>query len=103
MSKVLVSGAGGYIGVPLCAKLLERNHSVIALDRYFFGKDRIDALADNAQLSIVAEDVRDFDPTILSGVEAVIDLAGLSNDASAEINPELTRDINMQGGMRLVK
>jgi len=38
MSKVLVSGAGGYIGIPLCAKLMERGHSVIALDRYFSAK-----------------------------------------------------------------
>lgn len=63
MPKVLVSGAGGYIGVPLCAKLVEGGHSVIALDRYFFGKERMNGLAGNSHLQIVAEDIRDFDRT----------------------------------------
>jgi nucleoside-diphosphate-sugar epimerase len=101
MSKILVSGAGGYIGVPLCAKLVEHGHSVIALDRFFFGKDRMDDLAGNSHLKILAEDIRDFDQNLLSGVDAVIDLAGLSNDASAQIKPELTKAINMEGATRL--
>src|SRR6266550_9210175 len=103
MPKVLVSGAGGYIGVPLCAKLIERGHSVIALDRYFFGKDRMNDVAGNSHLELIADDIRDFDPSLLNGVDAVIDLAGLSNDASAEIKPELTQAINMQGATRLAR
>jgi len=103
MSKVLVSGAGGYIGIPLCAKLMERGHSVIALDRYFFGKDRMKELGGNSRLQIIAEDIRDFDPKLLSGVDAVIDLAGLSNDASAQIKPELTEEINKEGATRLAR
>ena len=103
MPKVLVSGAGGYIGVPLCAKLVEGGHSVIALDRYFFGKERMNGLAGNSHLQIVAEDIRDFDRTLLNGVDAVIDLAGLSNDASAQIKPELTQAINVEGATRLAR
>jgi nucleoside-diphosphate-sugar epimerase len=103
MSKVLVCGAGGYIGIPLCTKLIERGHSVIALDRYFFGKNRMNGFAENPLGTIVVEDIRDFDPKILKGVDAVIDLAGLSNDASAEINPDLTRSINCEGGMRVAR
>src|SRR5437763_57537 len=103
MAKVLVAGAGGYIGVPLCKKLLERGHSLIALDRFFFGKDRVDGIALSDRSTVIAEDIRDFDPEILSGVEIVVDLAGLSNDASAEIDPELTRSINCGGGMRLAR
>src|SRR5215210_3732861 len=98
MSKILVSGAGGYIGVPLCAKLIEKGHSVIALDRYFFGRDRMHSLADYPAVTTVVDDIREFDPRILEGVDTVIDLAGLSNDASAEIDPELTKQINQQGG-----
>src|SRR6266480_1630913 len=100
MSRVLVSGAGGYIGVPLCAKLVERGHSVIALDRYFFGQDRTNGFAPNPLATIIVEDIRDVDQKILTGVEVVVDLAGLSNDASAEINAELTRSINCEGGKR---
>lgn len=102
MARILVSGAGGYIGLPLCAKLLERDHSVIALDRYFFGKSRIEAIASD-KIDIVAEDIRDFDQKLLRDVDVVVDLAGLSNDASAEINLDLTRSINMEGGIRLAR
>jgi nucleoside-diphosphate-sugar epimerase len=103
MPRVLVSGAGGYIGVPLCAKLIERGHSVIALDRYFFGRDRITGFAANPLATIIVDDIREFDQNILSGVDVVVDLAGLSNDASAEISSELTRSINCEGGMRLAR
>jgi nucleoside-diphosphate-sugar epimerase len=103
MKKILVSGAGGYIGIPLCASLLARGHSVIALDRYFFGKDRLVAIRDNPRAKVVVEDIRDFEPKALDGVEAVIDLAGLSNDASADIDPDLTRSINRDGGIRLAR
>jgi nucleoside-diphosphate-sugar epimerase len=103
MSKVLVSGAGGYIGIPLCTKLIERGHSVIALDRYFFGKDRINGFVGNPLAAVIIDDIRDFDPKILTGVDVVVDLAALSNDATAEINSELTRSINFHGGVRLAR
>jgi nucleoside-diphosphate-sugar epimerase len=103
MLKVLVAGAGGYIGVPLCKRLLERGHSLIALDRFFFGKGRLDAISEKANAVILVEDIRDFDPGILSEVDVIVDLAGLSNDASAEIDPDLTRSINCDGGMRLAR
>jgi nucleoside-diphosphate-sugar epimerase len=103
MAKVLVAGAGGYIGIPLCQKLVDKGHSVVALDRYFFGRNRIEMLAQNPRATIVTEDIRNVDTGILAGVDVVVDLAGLSNDASADINPELTRSINWDGGMHLVR
>lgn len=103
MANVLVAGAGGYIGIPLCNRLLERGHRVIALDRYFFGKERMKGVAEHPAAQILVDDIRHFDPKHLRGVEAVIDLAGLSNDASAEIDPNLTTSINAEGGMRLAR
>jgi len=103
MAKVLVTGAGGYIGLPLCKQLLERGHFVVAMDRFFFGRTRIGSMAENPHLQIVVDDIREFDPKILEGIDTVIDLAGLSNDASAEIDPELTQSINSDGGARLVR
>ena len=37
MKKVIVTGAGGYVGILLCEELLKKGYHVIALDRYFFG------------------------------------------------------------------
>jgi len=92
--KVFVSGAGGYIGLPLCAELVAKGHAVIAMDRYFFGMKP-------EGCRILRADIRTFDKNELKGCDAVIDLAGLSNDASAEIDPALTRSINVDGGKRL--
>ena len=103
MTKVLVSGAGGYVGIPLCKALLDRGYEIIALDRYFFGRERLEMGTGKGSLTVVTGDIRSFDDGLLAGVDAVIDLAGLSNDASAEINPDLTRTINHQGGVRLAR
>lgn len=103
MSRILVSGAGGYIGIPLCAKLMERGHSVVALDRYFFGRNRLKGLDEDSKLEVVVDDIRDCDPKIFNNVDALVDLAGLSNDASAEIDAEMTRSINFTGGARLAR
>ena len=101
--KVLVAGAGGYIGIPLCQALLDGGHDVVALDRYFFGKEKMAALAAEPGLTILTDDIRAFDPEHLNSVDAVIDLAGLSNDLSADIDPDVTQSINCEGAMRLAR
>lgn len=94
--KILVAGAGGYIGIPLCERLAKEDHEVIALDRYFFGKEPSNCRIWKDDIrSVAAHDIKD------TGVEAVVDLAGLSNDASCEINARYTRQINEVGGKNL--
>jgi nucleoside-diphosphate-sugar epimerase len=103
MKKIIVTGAGGYVGVPLCEELLKRGYQVIALDRYFFGIDKMNGIHDNKNLEIVKDDLRYCDVAIFKGVYAVLDLAGLSNDATAEIDPELTKAINYRGSERFAR
>lgn len=102
MAKVLVAGAGGYVGVPLCRMLLSRGHMVTALDRFFFGRHLVAGI-EHEKLCVVTEDTRSVTEEHLAGLDAVIDLAGLSNDASAEIDPVLTKSINHEGGTRLAR
>ena len=103
MQRVLVTGAGGYIGIPLCSELVNRGYKVIALDRFFFGQDKFGELSRHPSVQLIVQDIRDVDVSSLENVYGVIDLAGLSNDASAEIDPELTRQINLNGGCCLAK
>lgn len=92
--RIFVAGAGGYIGIPLCEALVERKHTVIAGDRFFFGK--------RPDVTCVRIDTRSITTDALGGFDAVVDLAGLSNDASAEIDSALTHSINVGGGCRLI-
>ena len=48
MQRVLVTGAGGYIGIPLCRELVNRGYQVIALDRFFFGQDKLGDLSNKS-------------------------------------------------------
>lgn len=95
--KILCSGAGGYLGIPIVTALLARGHYVVALDRYYFSKYP----EVHPNVTVIRGDIRTCPPMDRDGFDAVIDLAGLSNDLSADIDPELTRSINIEGGKRL--
>ncbi|MFC5472190.1 NAD-dependent epimerase/dehydratase family protein [Cohnella suwonensis] len=91
MKTVLVTGAGGYIGSVLVPKLLDRGYNVKALDRYFFGEDK---LKWHEKLTIIKEDARRMKEEYFAGVDAVIDLVAISNDPSGDLFSEATYQIN---------
>jgi len=98
---VLVTGGAGYIGSILCRMLLEKGYTVTCFDRFFFGMDPIKDVAE--KMSLVKDDIRWFKPEILKGVDAVIDLASLSNDPSGELDPQKTLEINYKGRVRVAQ
>ena len=51
----------------------------------------------------IRKDVRDVELRDLDGVEAVIHLAGLSNDPLGNLNPRLTFEINHEAAVRLAE
>ncbi|MAH43775.1 NAD-dependent dehydratase [archaeon] len=96
--KILVTGAGGYIGSVLVRLLLNEGWEVTALDRFHFGED---TLPTNDNLHIVKDDIRTVDAKVIKGHYAVIDLAAISNDPSGELSPTTTVSINHLGRFRM--
>ena len=86
---VLVTGGAGYVGSMLVPRLLAEGFSVRVLDLYLFGSDVLDSVKDNPRLTQFSGDIRDqaLLRTALSGCDAVIHLACISNDPSFELNP----------------
>jgi nucleoside-diphosphate-sugar epimerase len=103
MSKVMVTGAGGYIGTQLVRDLVKAGHEVTAVDRFFFGKEPLSEFIGNRQVTIKQKDIRDLDQNDFKDHDTVCDLACLSNDPAGEIDPELTYHINRDGRIHVAK
>jgi nucleoside-diphosphate-sugar epimerase len=98
---VLVTGGAGYIGSTLVPHLLAAGHQVTAFDRFFFGEESLaPAKARHGDaLRLLRADVRSVSPRLFEGVDALVDLAGISNDPACELDQALTVGINLEGGL----
>jgi nucleoside-diphosphate-sugar epimerase len=101
MMRVLVTGHLGYIGTVLTPMLLDEGYTVVGLDsdlyeRCTFGKGLPD-------VPNIGKDVRDVQAADLEGLDAILHLAGLSNDPLGDLNPELTYEINYHATVRLAE
>jgi nucleoside-diphosphate-sugar epimerase len=96
---ILVTGGAGYIGSVLVPKLLADGREVTVLDSFVFGREPLAEVSEHPGLTLVEADIRDHERVseILAGRswEALIHLAAISNDPSSELDPELTRQVNL--------
>ena len=99
--KVLITGHHGYIGSVTGPVLRAAGHEVTGLDTFFYeGCD----LRDEADgVPALRLDLRDADPEVLAGHDAVVHLAALSNDPLGDLSPELTKEINFEATVRLAR
>lgn len=104
--KVLLTGHRGYIGSVLAPMLLERGHEVIGYDSDLFASCTFTgALVEVPGLTKDTRDatLADVSPEGLIGFDAVIHLAGLSNDPLGDYRPNLTGEINYEASVRLAR
>ena len=99
--KVLVTGSQGYIGSILVPMLIDRGNDVIGLDTDYYRKCTYTAAS--PKNSFIGKDVRDVTIEDLRGFEAVIHLAGLSNDPLGDYRPELTAEINEKASVAIAE
>ena len=101
MTTVLVTGGGGYIGSVLAEMLLDAGYCVRILDRFFFGRQLLADLEGRDGLSLLRNDTRYVDESCFDGVDAVVDLAGISNDPACDLDPKITEEVNLGGSRRV--
>ena len=105
--KILVTGHLGYIGTVLTPSLLSRGHEVVGLDADLFQHCTFAGTV--TQVPSIGRDIRSFVADEASaleqlrGFDAVIHLAGLSNDPLGDYRPELTETINAESSIQLAK
>lgn len=97
--KILVTGNLGYIGSILVPMLQLRGHEVVGLDIGYFDSCLLSPVKSDFKQLI--KDIRDVEVADLIGIDAVIHLAGLSNDPLGELAPGLTQEINFDGAIKL--
>lgn len=102
---VMVTGGAGYVGSCLIPKLLDAGHKVTVLDLFIYGQGVFNGSGQHPNLRCVKGDIRDIAAVkdALSGCDAVIHLACISNDPSFELDPDLGRSINYDSFRPLVR
>ena len=86
---VLVTGGAGYCGSVLIPKLLDLGCRVTVYDILYYGAGHLPL--DHPRLTLIEGDIRDTAKlsAAFEGIEAVIHLACISNDASFELDETL--------------
>ena len=104
-TKVLVTGADGFIGSHLTELLLAQNFQVRALAQYnsFASSGWLDDLEQQPELEVVLGDVRDaaFCRSLCQDIDIVFHLAALIAIPYSYIAPESYIDVNVKGTLNI--
>jgi nucleoside-diphosphate-sugar epimerase len=98
--RVFVTGNEGYIGTVLVPLLWAAGDEVVGLDSGLFRECSLETVR---PVPTIRKDIRDVEARDLDGVDAIIHLAGLSNDPLGDLNPRLTFEINHEATIRLAE
>jgi nucleoside-diphosphate-sugar epimerase len=99
---ILITGGGGYVGSYLVPFLLKKDFHITVYDRFYFNSNY---LPNHKNLRIINGDIRDitkFEKS-LENIDCVIHLACISNDASFELDKDLSKSTNLDCFEPLVK
>jgi nucleoside-diphosphate-sugar epimerase len=100
--RVLLTGHQGYLGTVMAPVLAAAGHEVTGLDSGLFARCVLGSL-DVPDAPTLALDLRDVTVGQLTGFDAVVHLAALSNDPLGSLAPEITYDINHHASTRLAR
>lgn len=99
--KVLLTGHKGYIGSVAAPMLQAAGHEVVGLDTGLY--EHCDFGHAPEPVRQIIKDLRDLQQADLTGFDAVLHLAALSNDPLGNLDPQLTYDINHLASVELAR
>ncbi len=99
--RVLVTGHDGYIGAVMVPQLQRAGHDVAGLDSHLFEGCELGEYRPSAPS--LRRDLRDVGAAELRGFDAVVHLAGISNDPLGDLDPDTTFAINHRASLRLAE
>lgn len=101
MKRILVTGAGGYIGTVVCEHLLLQGYEVIGTDALRFGPRPLLQLIRSAKFTFLQANLtKEADTTEvirLAHPDGVVHLAAIVGDPACNAEPELARALNVGG------
>jgi nucleoside-diphosphate-sugar epimerase len=100
IKNVLVTGGAGYVGHVLTPRLLDEGYNVTVYDALYFGC----RLPNSPNLRVIKGDIRDTAKLAeaMKGQDGVLHLACISNDASFELDENLSKTINFDAFEHIV-
>jgi len=101
--RIFVTGHRGYIGVVLTRLLQESGHEVFGCDSDLYERCSFAPGGPIPDVPWIRKDIRAIETADLLGFDAVLHLAGLSNDPLGDLNPDVTYDINHRASVRLAE
>ncbi|GAB2657762.1 SDR family oxidoreductase [Prescottella soli] len=99
--RVLVTGDRGYLGSVMVPILRSHGHEIAGLDTGLFADCLLGPRPEDPPGTTV--DLRDVTADLLTGFDAVVHLAALSNDPLGSFSPQITYDINQHASVRLAQ
>ena len=94
-TNILVTGGAGYCGSVLVPQMLGMGYRVTVYDIQYYGCDFLPL--ENPNLTVIQGDIRNIEKlkSLMTDVDAVLHLACISNDASFELDENLSTSVNM--------
>jgi UDP-glucuronate decarboxylase len=100
LMRILVSGAGGFLGSHLCDKLLSNGHEVLAVDNFFTGaRTNVAHLLGNPNFELLRHDVT-F--PLFVEVDAIYNLASPASPIHYQKDPVQTIKTNILGAVNML-
>ncbi len=104
-SKILVTGAAGFIGSNLCEALIEIGSRVVGFDNFATGhKKNLSSIADHPNFTFIEGDIRNLDDCLKAckEVDFVLHQAALGSVPRSINDPITTNDVNVGGFLNML-